>query len=236
MTERIDVSDGTHMLLHVEQPAGRVNGGAIMVFQEAFGVNDYIRAVARRFADLGLLAVAPEFYHRSGDGSTAAYDAGMSGVTAFSKALTPAHIEADVRSTHAWLGRQPGIDVKRIAAIGFCQGGRVAYMANAFVELAAAASFYGGNMWNFLDLAARQHAPIVMFWGDRDASISRADRERVHDALNAADARHTQVVFSRAGHGFFRHVSEEAYDPAASAQAWALVTELLRETGVLPAP
>jgi carboxymethylenebutenolidase len=235
MTERIDVGDSTQMLVHVERPAS-ANGGAIMIFQEAFGVNDYIREVARRFADLGLLAVAPELYHRSGDGSFAPYDAGIAGVAAFSKALTPAHIEADIRATHAWLSRQPGIDAKRIAAVGFCQGGRVTYMANAFVELAAAASFYGGNMWNFLDLAERQHGPIVMFWGDRDTSIARADRERVHDALNAADARHTQVAFSQAGHGFFRHVSKDAYDPVASAQAWALVTELLRETAVLPNP
>lgn len=235
MIERIDAGDGSQMLLHVEKPVSRETGGAIMVFQEAFGVNGYLREVARRFADLGLLAVAPELYHRSGDRSTAPYEAGIAAVSAFSKALTPAHIEDDVRATHAWLRRQPGIDANRIAAVGFCQGGRVAYMANAYVELAAAAAFYGGNTWNFLDLAARQHGPLVMFWGDRDASISRADREQVHDALNAAGARHTQVIFSRAGHGFFRHVSVEAYDRAASAQAWALVTELLRETGVLPA-
>jgi carboxymethylenebutenolidase len=236
VTERIAVGDGTNMLVHVETPpAGRANGGAIMVFQEAFGVNDYIRQVARRFADIGLLAVAPELYHRSGDGSTAAYEAGMESVAAFSKALTPEHIEADVRATHAWLVRHSEIEPGRIAAVGFCQGGRVAYMANAYVELAAAISFYGGNTWNFLDLAPLQHGPLVMFWGDRDSSISRADRDRVHDALNAAGARHTQVVFSHAGHGFFRHVREDAYDPSASAQAWALVTERLQKSGVLPA-
>ena len=74
-TVRVDVSDGTEMILHVAKPASGATGSAILVLQEAYGVNGWLISVAERFAGLGFVAVAPELYHRSGHGSVLSYDA-----------------------------------------------------------------------------------------------------------------------------------------------------------------
>src|SRR5580692_3008862 len=103
-TARVPVEDGTQMIVHIAKPArGTANGGGILVFQEAYGVNDYILAVTARFASLGLVAVSPEFFHRSGDGKTASYDSPSAVRREFTTKLTKEGLAADVRATYAWL-------------------------------------------------------------------------------------------------------------------------------------
>ena len=72
-----------------------------------------------------------------------------------------------------------------------------------------------------------------MFWGEKDESISHDQPRLVADALNAAGLTHTQVVFSEAGHGFFRDVRADAYEPRAAGQAWALSVAFLQQNGLL---
>jgi carboxymethylenebutenolidase len=236
-TARVPVDDGTQMIVHVAKPApGTANGGGILVFQEAYGVNGYLLAVTERFASLGLVAVAPEFFHRSGDGKSATYDDPPSVRHAFTKVLTKEGLAADVRAAYAWLGEAGlGVDAERIAAAGFCMGGRTAYLANGEVPLAAAISFYGGHIDRWFDAIPNQHGPLLLFWGAKDESIPLAQQREVSDAFDAAKLVHTEVVFSEAGHGFFRHTRSEVYEPRAAEQAWALTVTFLRQNGVLPA-
>jgi carboxymethylenebutenolidase len=237
-TARVPVDDGTQMVVHVAKPMpGTANGGGILVFQEAFGVNDYILAVTARFASLGLVAVSPEFFHRSGDGKTASYDSPPAVRHAFTKVLTKEGLASDVRATYAWLREAGlGVDARRVAAVGFCMGGRTAYLANAEAPLAAAISFYGGRITVWFDSIPAQHGPLLMFWGAKDEQIPLAQQREVADAFSAAKLLHTEVVFSEAGHGFFRHTRSDVYEPRAAGQAWALTVEFLQQNGVLPAP
>jgi carboxymethylenebutenolidase len=236
-TARIPVSDGSAMLVHVGTPAsGKATGGGILIFQEAYGVNDYLREVVLRFAALGLVAVAPELYHRSGDGRVGSYDDPHEVIAPLTKALTPEGLGADVRATYDWLtgDSRLGVDAKRVGAVGFCMGGRTAYLANANVPLAAAISFYGGRIPAWLDLIPKQHAPLLMFWGARDETIPLDQQREVAAAFDAAKLVHTQVVFSEAGHAFFRHTRSEMYEPRAAGMAWAMTIEFLHQNGVLP--
>jgi carboxymethylenebutenolidase len=207
-------------------------GGGIMVFQEAFGVNEYIRDICERFAALGMTAMAPELFHRTGPGFEAGYD-DFEPVRKHMSALTTEGISEDVRETYDRLTQEPGVDKERIAAIGFCLGGRVAYIANAVTPLRAAVSYYGGGIApDLLGMASQQHGPILMFWGGKDQHIPREQYRSVADALTAAGKTHEQVIFSQADHGFFcdRRGSYEAH---ASRQAWALTQEFLRTFGAL---
>jgi carboxymethylenebutenolidase len=236
-TVRVDVSDGTEMILHVAKPASsNATGSGILVLQEAFGVNDWLISVVERFAGLGFVAVAPELYHRSGHGSVLSYDASSEERLPFRKAVTAEGLGLDVRAAYDWLvsGTGGGVDAKRVGAVGFCMGGRTAFLANAHVPLAAAISFYGGNIPQWFDLVARQHGPLLMFWGEKDENITREQRRLVADTLNGAGLVHTQAVFSEAGHGFFRNVRSDAYEPRAAGQAWAMSVEFLRQNGLLP--
>jgi carboxymethylenebutenolidase len=233
-TVALAVCDGTRMLAHVARPATAVAGApGILVFQEAFGVNDWLRSVVRRLAALGFTAIAPELYHRSGDGVVGSYDAGHDSIATYGKALTVDGLVADITAAYGWLRGDAGVDEARIAAVGFCMGGRTAFLANAHVPLRATVSFYGGNMPRWFDVLDRQHGPLLCFWGDRDETIPIAQRREVADAFANAGLRHTQMSFSSAGHGFFRDVRDDVYDPFAARLAWTTMLEFLQIERVL---
>jgi carboxymethylenebutenolidase len=227
----LDVADGTSMNAYVARPQSATSAPGIIVFQEAFGVNAYIRSIADRFAELGYIAVAPELFHRSGPGFEGSYD-DYAAVRPHMEKLSTDGLAADAEATYAWLSQRSGADTSRLSCIGFCMGGRVSYIANARVKLAAAISFYGGGIApDLLHLAQQQHGPILMFWGGADTHIPPENYRAVADALTEAKKSHEQVVFSDAGHGFFCD-ARASYDPVASRQAFALVKEFLAAYGV----
>jgi carboxymethylenebutenolidase len=229
--ERISVSDGTGMDAYVARPAS-ANGAGILVFQEAYGVNAHIRDVADRFAQLGFTAVAPELFHRSAPAGFEAAYGDFETVGPHMKQLTAESLAADATASVEWLAKNGDLDSKRIAAIGFCLGGRVSYIANASLDLRAAVSFYGGGIApDLLEMASRQHGPLLMFWGGKDKHIPPEQYRTVADTLTAAGKTHEQVVFSQGDHGFFCD-KRASYEPGAARQAWALTLEFLRTFGV----
>jgi carboxymethylenebutenolidase len=227
----LNVADGTSMDAYVARPKTGTATAGMLVFQEAFGINAYMRDVADRFAALGFLSIAPELFHRTGPGFEGSYT-DFEGVRQHISALTTEGVNTDIEGAYTWL-REQGIDAPRIGAVGFCMGGRVAYMANARVQLGAAISFYGGGIVpDLLPLAQAQRAPILMFWGGLDTHIPPEQYRAVADALTAAKATHEQVIFSRADHGFFCD-ARASYNEIASRQAWALVNAFLDVYGLL---
>ncbi len=231
-TQRVAIDvDGSTMHAYVARPTestGDLPG--MLVFQEAFGINAHIRDVTERIAALGMVAIAPELFHRTGDGVEGSYT-DFAGIQAHFGALTTEGLVADVKAAHGWLAERA--DPERIASIGFCMGGRVSYLANAHLPLRAAISFYGGGIAPaLLDFTSRQHAPLLMFWGGLDTHIPPEQYRAVADALTAAGAVHEQVVFSQADHGFFCD-ARASYNPNAAQQAWALMRAFLATYGVL---
>ncbi len=217
----------------VARPSGAAGPG-LLVLQEAFGVNAHIRAVAQRYADLGFTAIAPELFHRTAaPGWEAPYGGDFSAIQPHFAGLTPQGLIADMRAAYRWLCDDAKIAPRRIAAIGYCMGGRCAYLANSELPLAAAISYYGGGIApDLLDRAATQHAPLLMFWGGADKHIGEDQRRAVGHALDAAGKHHAQVVFSWADHGF-NCDARPSYDASASREALALVLETLRANRVL---
>ena len=113
--------------LSVHESDGPPRGGIVLV-QEAFGVNDHIEDVARRFAAEGWLTVAPHLFHRTGD-PTFGYD-DMSVVMPHMQALTAEGVLADIDAALDHLTSQ-GIPPERIGVVGFCMGGTVALVTAA---------------------------------------------------------------------------------------------------------
>ena len=64
-TVTLQVSDGTQMNAYVARPSEGDTHPGLLVFQEAYGVNEHIRDVTRRFAAQGFVAIAPELFHRT---------------------------------------------------------------------------------------------------------------------------------------------------------------------------
>jgi carboxymethylenebutenolidase len=143
-------------------------------------------------------------------------------------AVTAATLEADARATFAWMNKQAPCDGSRIGAIGFCLGGKAAYIANSALPLKAAASYYGGGIApDLLPLAASQQGPILLVWGGADQHIVPAHRRAIDDALTAAKKSFTHLEFADADHAFFCD-DRKAYHQPSSEEAWEITRMFFR--------
>lgn len=223
----LDVSDGTQMDAYVSRPNSDKPHAAIIVFQEAFGVNGHIRDVADRFAREGYVAIAPELFHRTARGFEGDYN-NFNSVMPHFNAITRAGSEADIKATFAWLQGQKFVNKENIYSAGYCMGGRMSFLANSVVQLRAAVSYYGGRIVpELLNAAQHLHGPMLFFWGEQDTHIPREQRLAIIEALQKYNKIFVNVEFSDAGHAFFCD-ERKSYQPRAARQSWALTLEFLK--------
>lgn len=221
----IEVADGTKMDAYVARPAGGEERPGLLVLQEIFGVNAHIRDVAERFAREGYVALAPDIFHRFAPRYEGTYDDIPKSI-ALTSNLTPAGVTADLAASFDHLSGLAGVKEGAVGAIGYCMGGRLAYVTNAIKPLAAAVSYYGGGIQGHLDLAPRLSGPMLFAWAGKDGYIPAEARDSVLSALRAADKPFTSAEFSWADHGFFCDARSN-YDAVAAAQMWPLTLAFL---------
>jgi carboxymethylenebutenolidase len=163
----------------------------VIVVSEIFGVHEYIADVTRRFAKLGYLAIAPEFFIRAGDPN--AYGT-IAEIQSNIVAKTPdAQVLNDFQAALVWAGKNGG-DLKRVGVTGFCWGGRITWLAATFPQVKAGVAWYGrligekteGNPRNPVDLAADLKAPVLGLYGGADTGISLESVEQMRAALAQA--------------------------------------------------
>jgi carboxymethylenebutenolidase len=229
----VATTDEVTMEAFVARPGDEDIHPALIVLQEAFGVNSHVRDVTQRFAREGYVTIAPELYHRTAQCFTASYT-DFASVMPHMKALTEEGLTADLRATFGWLTSNDFVRADAIASVGFCLGGRVSFLATATLPLKAAVSFYGGGIApsatspGLLHHCPNLRAPILMFWGGKDQHIPPDQRRAVADALLAADKRFVYVAFSDADHGFFND-ERPSYNASATKLAWVMMEEFFRE-------
>jgi len=227
-TQTVKTPDGS-MEIYDSAP-GATASRAVIVVQEAFGVNDHIRDVTRRFAAAGFRAVAPTMFHRAG-GGTAPYG-DFSKVMPLFQGLTDEGIVADVDATVGYL-RQAGFDDRHVGIVGFCFGGRVTFLVATRRALGAAVGFYGGGIVTtriplfppLIDDAGRPATPWLGLFGDEDTGIPVADVEELRATLDReTQVAHEVVRYPGAQHGFHCDV-RPAYHEAAAKDAWKRTLE-----------
>jgi carboxymethylenebutenolidase len=231
-TVELATTDGPMPTYEVIPPEPK---GALVVVQEAFGVNGHIQDVARRFADAGYHVVAPALFHRTGSPELGYDDFGK--VMPHMQALTDEKILADVDAAIGHLSAA-GWGSPQIGIVGFCMGGRVSFLVATARPLGAAVGFYGGGIVTsrfpqfpaLVDRAGDLKAPWLGLFGDEDQSIPVEDVERLRNELGGSGTPvpHEIVRYADAGHGF--HCDQrDSYDEAASADGWAKTLAWLGE-------
>jgi len=208
------------MALHTAWPDGDPPLPAIVAIQHAPGVDTFLHATAERLAQAGYVVVAPDLYHR--------LDARLDGMQKM-KLLKDREVEADVNATVEWLRAHPAVNRERLGIIGFCMGGRVAYLgAAANPCFKAAVVYYGGNImvpWGDGAVApfARTgeiHCPLLFHFGADDTNPSPADMHRLDAELMRHGKAHEFHVYPNAGHAFMNFTNAERYREAATNSSW----------------
>lgn len=223
MPENVAVKvGGDAMDVYVSEPKGEARG-AVVVLQEAFGVNDHIQDLCRRFSDEGYVAAAPHLFHRSGDPILGYED--MPAVIPFVMQLTVGELEADLDATFELLAGL-GFEGRRVAVVGFCMGGSIAFLSASYWELGAAVSFYGGGITQgrfgmppLLDMAPTLQTPWLGLFGDLDASIPVDEVEGLRPAAARASVPAEIVRYPDATHGFHCD-ARSSYHESSAKDAW----------------
>lgn len=214
----------------------------VIVASEIFGVHEYIADVTRRFAKLGYMAIAPEFFIRAGDPNTYGTTAEiMSNIVA----KTPdSQVLNDIQAALVWAGKNGG-DLKKVGVTGFCWGGRITWLAATLPQVKAGVAWYGrlvgekteNSPKHPVDIAAELKAPVLGLYGGADAGISLETVEQMRQELAKAAPKNPAAKASRfevypdAPHGF--HADYRAlYREGPAKDGWEKCIAWFKQNGV----
>jgi carboxymethylenebutenolidase len=179
-------------------PAGR--GPGLVLFQEIFGVNEHIQAVARQYALAGFVVLAPDVFWRQAPRVQLGYaGADLQRAIALMKAYAPDEALADISTSVAALRARPEVTGK-VGALGYCMGGRLTYLAAATTSVDAAVPFYGGGIHTQLDRVGDITCPTQFHYAEHDDNIPLSAVDQVRQALAGQPAE--LHLYPGAQHGF----------------------------------
>lgn len=214
-------------------PAGTGKFPAVIVLMEAFGLNQWCKSICDRLAQSGFAALAPDFYR----GTTYAYTDVANAIVKL-KSLNDDAIMRDVGNSIEFLSAKPEINSNEIGVIGFCMGGRYAFLSSSVhaAKIKATIAFYGGGIdpvvgnqlgqKSLLDRVPAIQSPIMLMYGSEDQLIAAEEHGRISAALSKAKKRYILNLFPDAGHGFMSD-RRDSFSPAAAAEAWMMTTGFL---------
>ena len=225
-------------------PAGRSGNGAdlpvVLVISEIFGVHEHIADVARRFAKLGYLAIAPELFVRQGDAqSYGEIGKLLSEVVA---KVPDAQVMSDLDATVAW-AKANGGDTSKLGITGFCWGGRITWLYAAHnPAIKAGVAWYGQMIGaptalkptNPIDQVGKLNAPVLGLYGAEDQGIPLAAVDQMKAALASgnASAKASQfVVYPGAPHAFHADY-RPSYKRDAAENGWKRCVAWFKANGV----
>lgn len=204
------------------------NGPGIVMIQEIFGVNQSMRTIADRFAAEGYTVLAPDIFWRLKPNVELGYE-GKDLEQAFelyhvfdvNQGVKDLIVAVDFLRKHAACNG-------KVATLGFCLGGKLAYLTAARHNIDAAVPFYGGGIVEHLDEADNIHCPMLMHFGEKDEMIPSDQVDEIKETFKGRDDIEI-VVYPGVGHAFFNH-SRKSYDPKAATLAEKRSLDFLKKT------
>ena len=192
-------------------------GPGIILLQEIFGVNEHIRTVAEQYAADGYVVLVPDLFWREGKHIELGYDeAGWKRAVELMQASDNEHALTDINATVAALRARPEVEGK-IASLGYCMGGRLAYQAAAAGLVDTAVAYYGGGIQNKLDLADQIKVPLLMHFGGNDSHIPTEAVQAIAERFEQREEVEIHI-YPGAEHGFNCNY-RDSYDMRSSVQA-----------------
>jgi carboxymethylenebutenolidase len=193
---------------------------AIIVIQEWWGLNDWIRQNADRFAGNGYVALAPDLYH--GRVATMPDEAHE-----LSRGLPEDRALADLQGAFSYLSSRPDVDPSRIGVIGWCMGGGYALQLGLNQPKLAATVVNYGHLANDPQNISRLSSPLLGNFGETDRGIPPADVKAFEKQLVSLGKSADIKIFPAVGHGFMNPGNQEGYSKGATDEAWQRIDAFL---------
>lgn len=204
--------------------------GGVVVIHHMPGYDDSTREITRRFAAMGYNAICPNLHYREAPGASP--DDAAAAVRAAGGVPDDRLVgDVDGAATHLrGLANASG----RVAVIGYCSGGRQAFLAACSLTLDAAVDCYGGFVVEappegfalayrpLTPLAGRLSCPLLGLFGANDSHPAPEHVAELDRVLTAENKEHEFHTFENAGHGFFS-TDRPSYAPEAAGRGWALI-------------
>lgn len=228
---------------YVARPDARGRFATIIVVSDIFGLHDYTRDVCRRLAQLGYVAVAPDYFHRAGDPSHLTDPVALQRI---GEAATNLQVLDDTGAVLRWLSDQRFAS-RDIGITGFSWGGAVVWMAcDRFPEIRAGVSWYGrlikpesgflsseARLWP-IEIAPRLRTPVLGLYAGKDQGISADEIETMREVLRRARRSDSRIiVYPNAQHSFHTDY-RPSYDAVAAADGWERMLDHFARHGVRP--
>jgi carboxymethylenebutenolidase len=213
-------SDNRQLEAYLARPEGAGPFPGIVVIHEAYGLNENMKEIARRFAGQGYVALAVDLF--AGRNRAICMFRFMGGLLFNSLNNSGIH---DLKAALTFLSEQPGVDDARLGAVGYCMGGSFAIAwACTDDRLKAIAPYYAGNP-RPLEAVARL-CPVVGSYPDKDFTTKQGQKLDVE--LERYHLPHDIKIYPGAKHSFFNDTSRN-YNEAAAQDSWARVLEFFGE-------
>ncbi len=232
MSEMISVTadDGGMFKAYLARPANLPAPGVVLI-QEIFGVNEAMRAHADALAQEGFVAVVPDLFWRLEPGIELGYD--EAGFQKGREMLGRFDVDAGVRDIDSTLSalRAHTDCTGRAGVVGFCLGGRMAYLAAARSDPEAAISFYGVRIHDYLDEAPSVLCPMILHFGEKDSHVPLETVAPIQNAfIGRGDI--TFYFYPDGRHGFYNKFRSDYHAQSAELAHTRTVDFLKRSLGV----
>ena len=204
-------------------PAGKGPFPALIVIHEWWGLNDWVKQQASKFADEGYVALAIDLYRgKVADTPDLAHE--------LMRGVPQDRAVRDLKAAYDYLASQTNVNKDRIGSIGWCMGGGYSLdVALTEPHLAATVINYG-HLATEPDELKKIQAPILGLFGGQDRGIPPADVKKFQEAMEKLGKKIDVHIYPDAGHGFENPVNKQAYRPDDTADAWQRTVKFLAAT------
>lgn len=223
-------------LLNGQMPAFLCQGAepsrkpAVLLLMEAFGLTAHIREVATRIAHEGYVVLVPDLYYRElPNNNTFGYDEVAAAHDMMAQLDFGQPMENDLAAALTYLKSKSNVDSDRIGVTGFCLGGGLTFLTvcRFSAEIAAAATFYGMVLDEWIEAVEEITVPVYLFFGGADPFISGDRIQQIETQFKQLNKDYTLKVYPEATHGFFCN-ERSSYHPPAARDAWCKLTRFLQ--------
>ncbi|KAB8335637.1 dienelactone hydrolase family protein [Scytonema tolypothrichoides VB-61278] len=211
-------------------PAENSHKPAVILLMEAFGLTSHIRDVAARIANEGYVVLAPDLYYRELPNNKFGYDEVEEARAMMFRLDFGKPVEEDIQAALTYVKSRPDVNPGKVGVTGFCLGGGLTFLTACKLsdEIAAAASFYGVVLDEWIDAVTNITVPLYFFFGGVDPFIPNERVKQIESRFKEQGKEYTLKVYSNADHGFFCH-ERSSYNSSAAEDSWRELTRFFHK-------